>query len=67
MPETMVAHHATYIKDEISDLVLHLRRDILKVNDPRTKALCEVSADVLVGLRKAFDDYEKENEAAWKE
>jgi hypothetical protein len=30
------------------------------------KAMFETSAEVLGGLRKAFQDYEQKNEAAWR-
>jgi hypothetical protein len=67
MPELIEAYRTTHIKNEISVLVLHLRRDIGKLDDPRAKALFEVSAEVLGGLHKSFADYEKKSEAAWKE
>jgi len=37
-----------------------------KVNDPKAQALFESSAEVLTGLKKAFTDYEQQNEPAWK-
>jgi hypothetical protein len=43
-----------------------MREDIDKVDDPRFKAMFETSAEVLGGLIKAFGDYEKKNEAAWR-
>jgi hypothetical protein len=48
---------------EIQD---HLREDIEKVDEPRLKAMFETSAEVLGGLCKAFQDYERKNEAAWR-
>jgi hypothetical protein len=48
---------------EIQD---HLREDIAKVDEPQLKAMFETSAEVLGGLLKAFSDYEKKNEAAWR-
>jgi hypothetical protein len=47
-------------------LIDHLRADIGKVKEPKAQALFETSAEVLTGLVKAFDDYEKKVEAAWK-
>ena len=44
----------------------HLRADIEKVDEPQFKAMFETSAEVLGGLVKAFEDYEKKNESAWK-
>jgi hypothetical protein len=43
-----------------------LREDIQKVDEPQLKAMFETSAEVLGGLIKAFGDYEKKNEAAWR-
>jgi len=33
------------------------------VNDPQAKALFETSAEVLLGLKKAFTDFEEKKEA----
>jgi len=43
-----------------------LRRDVSKIDDASAKALFEVSAGVLTGLEKAFEDYEQKNEASCK-
>ena len=48
------------------ELIDHLREDVGKVTEPKAQALFETSAEVLTGLVKAFDDYEKKNEKAWK-
>jgi hypothetical protein len=50
----------------MGQLIEHLRKDIEKVTEPKAQALFETSAEVLNGLVKAFDDYEKKNEAAWR-
>ncbi len=47
-------------------LIEHLRADIEKITEPKAQALFETSAEVLHGLVKAFDDYEKKTEAAWR-
>jgi hypothetical protein len=36
------------------------------MDDPKAKALFEVSAEVISGLQKAFEDFEKKNEKAWQ-
>ena len=54
------------IKEEFIKLREHLREDVDKVDDPKAKALFEVSAEVIGGLQKAFNDFEKKNESAWK-
>jgi len=53
------------MKKRLSETMKHLREDIGKVDEPQLKAMFETSAEVLGGLVKAFDDYEKKNEAAW--
>jgi hypothetical protein len=58
--------HTANVKKEFRALIDHLRRDVGKMDDPSGKALFEVSAEVITGLEKAFTDYEKKNEAAWK-
>jgi hypothetical protein len=47
-------------------LIDHLREDVGKVTEPKAQAPFETSAEVLTGLVKAFDDYEKKGEAAWR-
>lgn len=58
--------HAANIKNEFRMLIDHLREDVGKVNDPAAKALFETSAEVLIGLEKAFSDYESKSEPAWR-
>jgi hypothetical protein len=59
-------HHTQKIKVQMRQLIDHLREDVGKVTEPKVQALFETSAEVLTGLVKAFDDYEKNNEAAWR-
>jgi hypothetical protein len=47
-------------------IIAHLREDVGKVTEPKAQALFETSAEVLTGLVKAFDDYEKKREEAWR-
>lgn len=64
--ETDPRYHTTRLKNMMGDLIDHMRKDVHVVNDPRAKAMYEVSAEVLKGLQKAFDDYERGEEAAWQ-
>ena len=41
----------------LGELVQHLRDDIRQVNEPKAQALFETGAEVLQGLRTAFDHY----------
>ena len=59
-------HHTEKIKVQMRQLINHLREDVGKITEPKPQALFETSAEVLTGLVKAFDDYEKKNEAAWR-
>ena len=59
-------HHTLKIKARMRQLIEHLRGDVGKVTEPKAQALFETSAEVLTGLVKAFDDYEKKSEAAWR-
>ena len=58
--------HAANINEEFAKLSEHLREDVDKVDDPKAKALFEVSAEVIDWLQKVFNDLEKNNESAWK-
>ena len=59
-------HHTRQMKQRLQETVEHLRADVEKVDEPSLKAMFETSAEVLGGLVKAFSDYEKKNEAAWR-
>jgi hypothetical protein len=55
-------HHTEKMKTRLQEIVTHMRQDIQKVDEPQLKAMFETSAEIL----KAFSDYEKKNEAAWR-
>ena len=59
-------HHTQKMKARLEEIITHLREDITKVDDPKFQAMFETAAEVLGGLNKAFDDYEKRNERVWK-
>ncbi|MCL4304212.1 MAG: hypothetical protein KJ077_51490 [Anaerolineae bacterium] len=59
-------YHTQKMKDRFMELVDHLRQDVGKVNEPKAQALFETSAEVLNGLAKVFEDYEKKNDQAWR-
>jgi rubrerythrin len=58
-------HHTRKMAKRLKETIEHLRADIDKVDEPQFKAMFETSAEVLGGLVKAFEDYERKNEAAW--
>jgi hypothetical protein len=59
-------HHTQKMKARMRQLIDHLREDVGKVTEPKAQELFETSAEVLTGLIKAFDDYEKKSEGAWR-
>ncbi|RAZ84336.1 hypothetical protein DPM33_31640 [Mesorhizobium hawassense] len=59
-------HHTQKMQKAFQQIQDHLREDITKVDEPQLKAMFETSAEVLGGLIKAFRDYERKNEAAWR-
>jgi hypothetical protein len=63
-PESDPRHHTANVKDMLNALIAHLREDEGKISEPKALALFETSAEVLIGLRTAFDHYERKSEKA---
>jgi hypothetical protein len=59
-------HHTQKMKQRLQETIAHLREDIDMVDEPQLKAMFETAAEVLGGLSKAFSDYERKNESAWR-
>lgn len=66
LPISDPLHHTGKIQARLAELAEHLRADVAKVDEPQAKALFETAAEVLLGLRNAFLDYEKGEEDAWQ-
>ena len=49
----------------IEQLVSQVRSNISNVEEPKAQALLETTAEVLLGLKKAYEDYKGGSEAAW--
>ncbi len=64
---TDVGHHVSHVKQKLDELIVHLRRDSEKVTKPKAQALFETAAEVLAGLRTAFEHYERGSEKAMRE
>jgi hypothetical protein len=64
--ETDPRHHTEKLKQTLNDTAKHAREDVAKISDPKAQALFETTAEVLLGLAKAFDDFEQKSERAWK-
>jgi hypothetical protein len=58
--------HAANIESILRQLAEHTREDIRGVPEPRFQALLETSAEVLTGLRTAFEHYGEGREQDWK-
>ena len=59
-------YHTANVKGMLDDVINHLREDTNKFDEPKAQAMFETSAEVLLGLRKAFEDYERGSENAMK-
>jgi hypothetical protein len=57
LPDSDPRHHAMNISKALKDLAAHAREDTSKVNDDRGPVLFETTAEVLLGLAKAHDDF----------
>jgi len=64
--ETDPRHHTVKLKQMLNDTANHAREDVAKISDPKAQALFETTAEVLLGLAKAFEDFEQKIEKAWK-
>ena len=59
-------HHTVKLKGMLTEVITYARENVRKVNDPKAQALFETTAEVLIGLRKAFEDFELKTEEAWR-
>lgn len=57
---------AAQLRTTLADMTNTLRTDAKSADDPRAQALFETSAEVLEGLRAAFEHYERSAEQAWR-
>jgi hypothetical protein len=48
----------------LTQIIDHVREDAEKVNEPKAQALFETTAEVLLGLRTAYEHYETKVEPA---
>lgn len=65
-PEDDPRHHTIKLKDMLGDVINHAREDVSKVGDPKAQALFETTAEVLGGLVKAYEHFERGAEEAWR-
>jgi len=50
----------------LDDLVTQVRRNVDSVNEPKAQALFETTAEVLIGLKTAYEHYEGGTEKAFR-
>ncbi len=62
----IIGKYLTDTSKSLDELVKTLRQYIREVDDPKAEALFETSAEVLKGLKHAYDDFLQSNEKAWK-
>jgi hypothetical protein len=65
-PESDPRHHTAKLKQMLTETLEHARQDVAKVSDPKAQALFETTAEVLGGLKKAYEHFEQGSEGAWK-
>lgn len=58
-----VFNHTTEMLDK---LIAQVREDVTRVDEPKAQALFETTAEVLIGLKKAYQDYGRGGEKAWE-
>jgi hypothetical protein len=55
----------TQTAESLDKLVAQVRAEISQVSEPKAQALLETTAEVLIGLKKAYEDYKRGGEKAW--
>jgi len=56
--------HTAKLKAMLSGVADYAWHDVGRVSDPRAQALLKTTAEILLGLRKAYDEFEQEGEMA---
>ncbi len=65
-PEDDPRHHFQKVKGMLEDVARHAREDVGKVDDRQARALLETTAEVLLGLTRAYDHALNRSEPAWR-
>jgi hypothetical protein len=58
--------HTAKMKAMLSGVADYAWHDVGRVSDPRARALLKTTAEILLGLRKAYDEFEQEGEMIWR-
>lgn len=54
------------VTQELDNLIKSVRNELANVSEPKAQALFETTAEVLLGLKKAYTDYKGGSEDAWR-
>jgi hypothetical protein len=69
MSTTLTGNSRTVLNKTVKsleELVAEVRGNIGNVSEPKAQALLETTAEVLIGLQKAYKDYGEGDEKAWQ-
>jgi hypothetical protein len=58
--------HAANIERMLTEVIDHMRGDITRVEDPKAQVLFETSAEVLSGVRTAYQHFQNGSEKAMR-
>jgi len=58
--------HARNIQQMLTEVIEHVREDVDRVDEPKAQVLFETTAEVLIGLRTAYEHYERGAEKAMR-
>jgi hypothetical protein len=58
--------HARNIEQMLTEVIDHVRADVDRVTEPKAQVLFETTAEVLSGLRTAYQHYESGAEKAMR-
>ena len=58
--------HAANIERMLTEIIEHVRSDLERVEDVKAQVLFETSAEVLIGLRAAYQHYQSGSEKAMR-
>jgi len=58
--------HAANIERMLTEVIEHVRSDVDRVDDAKAQVLFETSAEVLIGLRTAYQHYQGGSEKAMR-
>ncbi len=59
-------HHAAKVERMMDDLIRQLRADVDKLDDRSGRVLFQASAEVLLGMKAAFQHFQRRTEPAMR-